>query len=60
LISITSRVDLAMSVRANAAKLSETIKAKKLGLSIQILGVPTQPEIVISMCRAHYNARKRP
>jgi len=45
LISITSRVDLAMSVclsvRMNVV-ISETTKARKFGLGMQILEIPTK------------------
>jgi len=54
LIRITCRVDLAMSlylsVRMNA-EISETTKARKLGLGMQIPELPAQRKFISARCK---------
>jgi len=57
LIRITSRVDLAMSVRMNA-EILETIRARLLGFGMQIHELLTQSKFVSAACQAHSNAHK--
>jgi len=49
-IRINIRVDLAMSVCNIYAEISETIKARILGLGVQILGLPAQRKFVSAGC----------
>jgi len=56
-IRITIRVDLAMSVCPMNPEISETIKARILGLGVQILGVPAQRKFVSAGC--DYNTSNR-
>jgi len=55
-IRINIRVDLAMSVCPMNAEISETIKARILGLGVQILGLPAQRKFVSAGC--DYNTSK--
>jgi len=56
------RVDLAMSVclsvRMNAV-ISETTKARKLGLGMQVLEIITQRNFISAVGHAHSYANKR-
>jgi len=42
------------------AEISETIKARGLGLGMQILGLPSQRKFVSAGCHVHSNAHNRP
>jgi len=63
LIRITSRVDLAMSVcpsvRMNA-EISETLRARQLGLGMNIPKLLAQRRFVSAACHAQSNAHKAP
>jgi len=50
-----TRVSVRLSVRVNA-KISETIKARKLGLGMQILEVLAQRNFIYNIIYAQYNA----